>query len=523
MIKNIQLKIIIFFLFFIITKIFATQLDLGNKTLALGSAYTAINGDLYSIYSNPAGLYGGNNFDLKLDLLASLNFTGDILYNANQIIETKEKYDQIIQAQQQARSIDITQIAAFFNGIKNLVEINQPGKGLLGQLNGSLGIKIKNFAFSVRNVTNIGLKPSIDPGFSLSTNTALSSAISPISKTLKFANVSNEGIIITTNTLNYPELEDTRNELINVTDWLIYTLEYLGVEIPNDIKNNKEGIANALINLAKDNGVSDSEIRSAVSQLNDPYLQNLIDNFINNIYNSQNSFNNNNSAIKFKGINYTEIALGYSQKVIENLIVGAKLKYLFGKTIYYDFKVFQQQEEIDFKDLQNIENKLIKNVSSIGLDVGAIYKLPIPIIDTNLALAIKNLIEPQFDFDVSEEKLTFQRQLTLGFAIKPSKIFTLGIDCDLNKVKTLVEGYDIKNFSLGLEINPPILPILRLGYLKNLEMNNDQLYTFGLGIKILTLNFDLVCAFNTQETKINKDITLPTNNLSLGITLGMKF
>ncbi|MFN3550827.1 MAG: conjugal transfer protein TraF, partial [Endomicrobiia bacterium] len=157
------------------------------------------------------------------------------------------------------------------------------------------------------------------------------------------------------------------------------------------------------------------------------------------------------------------------------------------------------------------------------LDVGTIYKLPVPSIETNVGLVIKNLIEPQFDFPSTDEKLTFQRQLTLGVSSKLYKVLTLAVDYDLNKTKTLVDGYDIQNFSVGLEINPPILPVLRLGYLKNLAMDNDQLYTIGLGIKILVLNFDLVCAFNTQETKINKDLTLPTNNLSLGITLGMKF
>lgn len=513
--------VILSFLF--LEKIFATQLDSGNKPLALGCAYTAVDGDIYSIYSNPAGLYGGNNFDLKLDLLGSINFTGNILYNANQIIESAEKYEQIRKAQQQGGSIDITQIATFFNGIKNLVEINQPGKGMLGQINGAFGVKIKNFAFSVKNVTNIGLKPSIDPGFSLSTTTTLSSAPNFVLKSLKFVNGTNEGIIITTDTLRYPDLQDERDQLVNSINWLISTLESLGVVIPEDVKNNKEGIANALINLAKDNGVSNDEIRNAVSQLNDPYLQNLIGQFISNIYNPQSSFNNNDSGLVLKGINYTEVAIGYSQKVTEFLIVGGKLKYLFGKTLYYDFKVFQEHETIDFNDLQELENKLTKNVSSIGLDVGTIYKLPVPSIETNVGLVIKNLIEPQFDFPSTDEKLTFQRQLTLGVSSKLYKVLTLAVDYDLNKTKTLVDGYDIQNFSVGLEINPPILPVLRLGYLKNLAMDNDQLYTIGLGIKILVLNFDLVCAFNTQETKINKDLTLPTNNLSLGITLGMKF
>lgn len=502
----------------------ATQLDLGNKPLALGSAYTAISGDVYSIYSNPAGLYGGYNFDLKLDLLGSVNFTGNILYNANQIIETKEKYEKIRQAQQQGSSIDITQIAAFFNGIKNLVEINQPGKGMLGQINGGLGVKIKNFAFSVRNVTNIGLKPSIDTGFSLSTSATISPVLNFVSNKLKFANGSNEGIVITTDTLNNPQLTDARDQLSQtLSEWLIPTLESLGVVISSDVKNNPTGIANALINLAETNNVPPDEIRNAVSQLSDPNLQSLINNFISNMYNQQDSFNNNNSGLVLKGINYTEIALGYSHQVINNLLVGGKLKYLFGKTLYYNFKVFQEQEEIDFNDLKDLENKLTKNISAIDLDIGAIYKLPISIVETNIGLVIKNLLEPKFDLAGTDEKLKLPRQLTFGVSGKLWKIFNLGLDYNLNKVETLVDGYNIQNLAIGLEINPPIFPSLRFGYLKNLAMDNDQLYTVGLGIKIWTLNIDLVGTFNPQETKINKDLTLFANNLSLGLTLGMKF
>lgn len=503
-------------------KVFSSQLGLGNKPLSMGAAYTAVNGDVYSIYSNPAGLYGGNMFDFKLDLLGSVNFTGDILYNVNQIIDSAQKYEKIRQTQQQGGSVDITQIVALFNGIKNLVEINQPGKGMLAQVNGSVGIKIKNFAFSVRNITNIGLKPCIDTGFSLSTNTLPS--VIRYYETLSFTNGSNEsGITITTDTLKYPQLISIRDKLVGVVDWLVNKLESLGVNVPQEVKDNKEGIANALINLAKDNGVTDTEIENAVVQLSDPYLQSLIDNFITGIYNPQYSFNNNNSGLVLKGINYTEIALGYSHRIIENLIIGGKLKYLVGKTLYYNFKVFQEQQEIDFNNLQNLENKLTKNVSAIGLDVGAIYKLPTPVIETNFGIVIKNLLEPQFNLAGTNEKLCLPRQVSFGISTKLLRFFTLCLDYDLNKVNTLVDGYNVQNISFGIEINPPIIPVLRFGYLKNLAMDNDQIYTFGIGMKIFVVNIDFVGAFNLRETEIKKDLKLPTNNLSLGLSLGIKF
>jgi len=492
--------------------------DYGNKPLALGSAYTAQTGDFYSLYSNPAGLYGGENFDFKLDLLLGANFTGNILYNANQIIESAKKYEKIREAQQQNGSIDVVQIAALFNGIKNLVDINKPGKGMIANVNGGLGFKIKNFAFSVKNVTNIGLKPFVDTGFSLSTNTT-----SSLAPNLKFASSVYRGITITTDTLNDPNLADEREQLEQVIGWLIDTLEDFGVDIPSDIKNNPEGIANALINLALENGFSETEISNAISQLKDENLQSLINNFLKNMLNKNSSFTNNNSGLVLKGINYTEFALGYSHNVWDNLLVGGSLKYIIGKTIYYDFKVFQEQDQINFDDLKDIENKLTKNVQSIGLDLGTIYKLPTPVVETNVGLVIKNLLEPQFELAGTDEKLKLPRQVKLGVSGKLYKILTLDIDYDLNEVETIVEGYKIKNLALGLELNPPIFPSLRLGYMKNLAYEDDQLYTLGLGIKIWVINLDIVGAVNPKETKISEDTTLFANNLSLGLTLGFKF
>jgi hypothetical protein len=453
-----------------------------------------------------------------LDLLLGANFTGNILYNANQIIESAEKYKRIREAQQQNGSIDVVQIAALFNGIKNLVDINKPGKGMIANVNGGLGFKIKNFAFSVKNVTNIGLKPFVDTGFSLSTTTT-----SSLAPNLKFASSVYKGITITTDTLKDSNLADEREQLEQVIGWLIDTLEDFGVDIPSDIKNNSEGIANALINLALENGFKKEDIKNAISQLQDGNLRNLINDFLKNMLNPNSSFTNNNSGLVLKGINYTEFALGYSHNVWNNLLVGGSLKYIIGKTIYYDFKVFQEQDQINFDDLKDIENKLTRNVQSIGLDLGTIYKLPTPLVETNVGLVIKNLLEPQFELAGTDEKIKLPRQVKLGVSGNLYKILTLNIDYDLNEVETLVEGYKIKNLALGLELNPPIFPSLRLGYMKNLAYEDDQLYTLGLGIKIWVINLDIVGAVNPKETKISEDTTLFANNLSLGLTLGFKF
>ncbi len=520
---------------------FASYLGNGNRALSLGSAYTAVYGNVYSLYNNPAGIYGGYTADFKLDLLANANFTGNILYNINQILETSEKLDQISQAQQEGGEIDIVQIATLFKSIKNLVDINRPGKGLLFKINGGFGVKVKNFAFGVRNVTDFGAKPFMDTNFSLgfSTITPQPAPTNFFSQSLRLAegdsSTQSNSISFTTATLKYENLEAARNDLRdNVLPWLIDELKNMGAEIPPEVESNLEGLANSLINLAKDKGSSDEEIISAINQLKDENFQNFISDFIQNSLNRTAAFSENQSSLDFRLVNYTEVSFGYSHQVINDLYVGAAAKLLFGKSIYYSLKIFQQDsnnnsdgsdnnDSINFDDIFN--SQYTKNTFSFGLDLGAIYKLPIPLpfLEASSGLVIKNLIEPQFDFSGTTKKYKLPRQLTIGISASAFKIVTLNLDCDLNKVPTLVDGYNIQNFALGLEINPPYLPYVRFGYFTNLAIKDDNLYTFGLGIKIWKLNFDLAAAINPKETRVSEDFALPGNNLFLGLTFGFNF
>lgn len=531
--KKYKPKAIVLFLF--VTKyVFASYLSMGNRALSLGGAYTAVSGNVYALYNNPAGLYSGYNTDFKLDLLVNTNFTGDILYNVNQILETSETINQISQLQQSGGEIDIVQITTLFKSIKNLMEMNQPSKGILFKLNGGFGIKVKNFAFGIRNVTDFSAKPYIDTSFSLRVDTTTYEYIyfAPYtfsSKTLKLAQ-SNIPVFITTATLKYENLTQIRNNLkYNVLPWLINELKKIGVEISPEIENDLEGIANNLINLAKDKGVSDDEVISSVNTLEDPDFQNFISNFLENSLNRTTRLSENQSSLDFKVVNYTELSFAYSHQIINDLCVGGAFRTLFGKSIYYSLKIFQQEDNSNSGDAMSFDRILssqyTKNVAGFGLDLGAIYKLPIPLpfLETKTGLVIKNLIEPQFDFAGTNKKYKLPRQLTLGVSATAIKIFTLNIDCDLNKVPTLVDGYNVQNLSLGLEINPPYVPYIRFGYLTNLAISGDQLYTLGLGIKIWKLNFDLTGAFNPKETKISKDFTLPTSNLVLGLTFGFNF
>lgn len=507
---------------------FCSLITSGSRPLSLANVYVANNGEVYSLFNNPAGLYGKKIVDVKFDLLTNLNFTGNILYNISNIIESAEKFSSIRESQQEGNEIDIVEIFSLLNAIKNLVEIDKPGKGILIGTNGGVAIKVKEFAVSLRNITNVGLKPHLDTNFYLgaistsSFNNQVINKFDVVRFYKKSSTINQEGVILTTDTLKYENLLSVRDELAyDILPWLITELEKMSIEIPQEIRDNLEGIANALINSAIDKGVSEQDVKDAVKQLKDPYFQNLISSTIKTASNYT-TLQHNESGLVIKGANYTELVLGYSYSILENLHIGASIKYLIGKTFYYNFKIFQENEMLDFKDISDLENKLVRDSQAVGLDIGAIYRLPLPVVETNIGLVIKNLIEPQFSLPKTNEKLKLPRQVKLG-AMGSFKILRFGLDLDLNKAETFVKGYNIQNIALCLEVNPPILPSLRLGYLRNLVYERDQLFSFGLGFKIFVVNFDLVCAFNPQKTKITKDFTLPATNLFLGSNLGVQF
>lgn len=505
--------------------IFSSLITEGIRSLSSGSVYTASNGEASSLFNNPAGLYGDRFIDIKLEILGNLNFTGNILLNIANIINNFEKFNKIQQSQHQGQNIDIVQIACLFDAIKNLIEIDKPGKGVMLGGSGGLLVKVKDFGLSIRNITEIGLKPHVDTNFYLgpTSSPSFSPSLANFS-VLKFVddNANSSGVKLTTATLKYENLYSTRDDLVkNVLPWLIDELEKMNIEIPQEIKDNLEGIANALINSAIDNGASPEDVNTAVNQLKDPYLQSLISNILHKST-TQTTLQENESGLILKGINYTELSLGYSYSIFNELQIGVGIKYFAGKTFYYNFKVFKEKKQIDFTDISSLEEKLIMDSRAIGLDFGAVYKLPLPIIETKVGLVIKNLIEPYFNLPKTNEKLKFSRQLKLG-VLGNFKILKFGFDLDLNPAETFIKGYNIQNFSLGVEIKPPILPSLRLGYIRNLAFSNDQIFTAGLGFKFFVINFDLFGAFSPESVKINRDFTLPVNNLFLGLNLGVEF
>lgn len=486
------------------------------KAIGMGDAYTSLSGDVLSLYYNPAGIYGGKSFSLSLDVAGRYNFSGGVLGNINEIIDASKKFSKIQEYQKNGGDIDITQINALFNAIKNLNEISSPGKGVLLSLNGGLGVKIKNFGFGVKNYSIVGLKPTIDTSFYLGTTTVVSPSISRVVSMNK-----TEGVSISLSTGAVPSsLSEEQKKLKDVVDnFLKPELEKLGVEVPSGLTS--EQIANALINAALAGGVDPVEIKEAVDKLSDPNFQNLIKSILDQNYTKQ-VFSKNNSGILFKGLNITEFNLSYSQQVfLPELYLGGSLRYLAGTSIYYNFLVFNETEKLDFSNIIEVKNKLTKNSNAITLDLGMLYKLPVPVVKTQAGLVVKNIIEPEFEVVNSNEKLKLPRQITVGISGELLKFLTVAVDYDLLKTPTFVSGYENQNISFGGEIKLPVLS-LRGGYIKNLAAESEEMLSLGLGLKIFVLQLDFSFCWDNDILEVDNDKRFPANG-SLGLRVGLEF
>ncbi|MFQ3675539.1 MAG: conjugal transfer protein TraF, partial [Endomicrobiia bacterium] len=239
----------------------------------------------------------------------------------------------------------------------------------------------------------------------------------------------------------------------------------------------------------------------------------------------KNIFSNNQSGLLFKGLNVTELNLSYAREIfLPKLYVGGSIKYLIGTSIYYNFLVFNEQEKLDFDDVVNLQKKVTKNSNALTLDLGTIYQLPIPIqekiVKPQVGLVLKNLIEPEFELAGTSEKLKLPRQAKVGSSVELLRMFTLAVDYDLLKTETFVPGYNNQNLALGVEFKLPILLSLRAGYLKNLAMTEEEMFTGGIGFRIFALNIDLSAAIGNQNIKIEETYMVPTGlALALGIRL----
>lgn len=150
---------------------------------------------------------------------------------------------------------------------------------------------------------------------------------------------------------------------------------------------------------------------------------------------------------------YKNLNLSYGRAINEGISVGATLKWVYGSLAEYE-------------------------ASTYGLDLGALYKTPIPGI--TFGFTAKNLLG-RMGFIEEEDPLPLK--IVFGLGYRPSKDILLGLD--LIKMDTI----DGIRLGFGTEVNLAKILSLRGGFQQKGDPGFSGI-TLGLGIEIFGLKLD---------------------------------
>ncbi|MBN1622550.1 MAG: conjugal transfer protein TraF [Endomicrobiales bacterium] len=523
---------------------------LGSRALGMGGAQVAVVGDVHSNcealtqYWNPAALGMHKGFDLEIPIVVGVEATGGILGYVDDISDTASEIESINDAQESGSYINLEQLESYMKAINSLDSMNSPGMGMIIDAGLGLSASMSNWSISVTNFESVGVAPTIDV-HNLSLGGVGSSVISK--GKIKAALEDFEGIDFD----SLGDIEDIdelvgdpsaytadpeSESLSTASDELADTIQSLADTAGVDLGSySAEEIANALINISYDNGVSIEDIVSTVGTIKEyqPLVESLID------LGTSGGFGENNSNIEIRGISYTEGSFGYGRSAgfihssVKNLYIGGNVKYISGTVGYLKQRVFDE----DIVELESLLDDIDENVqtsSNIGLDVGLLYETHIKIkkeLKTRLGILGRNVNAPTFtqpDAAIEEglpDKYTIDPQYRFGFAFWPMRHIILAFDYDLTENSTPIDNYKSRQYGLGIEFNAMNKPnhniAVRVGALKNQANNKAALaYTFGLGFNIKHIILNLSGAISSEKTKIQDGTEIPSSAyamLSLGV------
>ncbi|TPW21810.1 MAG: hypothetical protein FD126_307 [Elusimicrobia bacterium] len=223
----------------------------------------------------------------------------------------------------------------------------------------------------------------------------------------------------------------------------------------------------------------------------------------------------NQSRIIVRGLNATEIGVGYGREILETgLTVGANLKGIVGRAGYQEITV--STETSGFGKF----NDNIKTSFQPAVDLGLLWDMreTFPSLPgrPRLGFVGRNINNPGFknpDRAVTRgerSKFPLNGQGRMGLALSPFKFWHLAMDVDLTNNLTPVDGYTSRYMSAGTEVNifnRPWLNIpLRVGLQKNLADTASGLsYTGGFGFNFVRVHVDVAGMVSSRSTPVQSE------------------
>ncbi|OGR69038.1 MAG: hypothetical protein A2081_04005 [Elusimicrobia bacterium GWC2_61_19] len=489
--------------------------------MGMGGAFVAIAQGPIAQYWNPAGLYTstGNVSGMEIPVAAGIEFTGKTMENASKLGEVAKDYAAIQSKQTTGGAMDAQQMAVFAQSLPLIASMNKKGTGALLEANGGLNLKFAKVTVSVNNYTAIGASPFVD-----TKNIGLGSAAG-------ITGVQMGGTVITapvdpTNAASATQIAGAINTInFNTIESLICGSAGC-LNTQNSITTSAE-LANALVNQAATNGLTQQQIADAASQLaaNAAAAAPIIAAAA-----SGNPYTNNQTDLTVKGGSFTEIAFGLARPLpVDGLTAGGNVKLINGRMAYTNFKVLSNNTGVTdpFKDLTDT----MKTSWAPAIDLGVMYDInklmPKFPMKPRAGLVIRNLNRPSFkNPDAQGGNTHLDTQARMGLAFKPANFWNLAMDLDLTNNLTPVKGYKSRQLAMGTEfnlINRKAFNIpLRAGLMKNLANSDSKMaYTLGTGLNLLYMHIDLAGVVSSNRVKI-EDKNIPTK-VEIAASFGLLF
>jgi len=495
-------SVIILIIFFSFINLSYCVLD--SRSLALGGTFLAIGEDIAAINYNPAGIYTEKKPGYKESKIFDITLTGDMITFFNTAVAISTTASEILNIQKNQGYMDIKGIQ-MFNSMMHTVEdiSNSQELGILTETSlGSIMLYTGMPALSLTPKIYFGAEPWIDVEFLNSSGLKISTG------TLYIIDFS--GIPASTDTPS-AELIGARDNFLNMVTALVN-----GGAVTGGLTN--EQIANALVNQAKNDGLSDNEIIFISSDTNTilPLFESMYAVFTSTY---PEAFLDYPLGFVIKDLNIIEITVGYASPIkelsgtfFEDIIFGINLKYMFGETIYKRLSIAELNyaQKSGYNPIKS-DNRQITD--AIGVDIGMLIDKKDEL-NTKFAFSATNINTPKFKPPPSAVSDNVKYELPpsakIGIAFWPTESITLAMDIDLIRKPTFIYNYYTQMLSAGAEFVvldkiPDYNITLRCGLRKNLASPSDNiLYSIGLGTTFLSVTVDLALAYSPVGAPYNQ-------------------
>ena len=499
----------------------------GTRAMGMGGAGVATAYGADAQYWNPAALKDTQEDYQNVLLNAGLQMetTKEVMNSLDNLNDLADRYKNLSRKISNGGTPDAQDLATLFEGLSDISDLTKNDIGAVIGADAGLGVKIKNFAVSVRSLGTMGITPVIDTvniglanqGGSLGLDINGSTA-QPTDATSQQAAHILADTIANTNTL------DAINTLLQTS----YT--------------SPAEVANAFINTALNAGSSAQEVLSAAqtAAATMPNAAGLIQNAAQ--YNGGNGYEQNESrAMADLGL-FSEIALGYAQEIIPGLQIGGNLKLIEGTIAQTGIMVLQDDKSVSDVASDAWDNK--KTSAQLGVDLGVkanLSRLTNQEILFNpvIGLTARNINSPKFERpglpqgtptaiaqSWQQDDYKLKPQLRAGVAVEPLRTLVLAADVDLTENETSVKNFKSRQLAVGAEWDFAkgstfSLP-LRAGINKNLaEEDSAMYYTVGIGFKAAFFQTELAAAISSEQASV--DGTDIPASAGASLTLGFVF